>query len=84
MNILIVYHMKAGISMNDDRINELMKNIRNNPSPSQEQINDFIGKNLTASQAEAIQNVLKNPQLIKNLLSSPQAKQLLEKLGKGD
>lgn len=70
--------------MNDDRINELMKNIRNNPTPTKEQVNDFIGKNLTQSQADAIQNILKNPQLIKSLLSSPQAKQLLEKFGKGD
>lgn len=70
--------------MNDDRINELMKNIRNNPTPTCDQVNDFIGKNLTQSQADAIQNILKNPQLIKSLLSSPQAKQLLEKFGKGD
>lgn len=81
MNMLIVYHMKAGISMNDDRINELMKNIKSNPSPSSDSVNDFIQKNLTKSQADAVQNVLKNPQLIKDILATPQAKQLFERLG---
>lgn len=67
--------------MNDDRINELIKSIKNDPSPSKQSVDDFISKNLTDSQASAVQNVLKNPQLIRDLLSSPQAKQLIEKLG---
>lgn len=67
--------------MNDDRINELMKNIKSNPSPSSDSVNDFIQKNLTKSQADAVQNVLKNPQLIKDILATPQAKQLFERLG---
>ena len=69
--------------MNDERINELIGNIKSNPSPTNEAVNDFIEKNLTRSQADAVQNVLKNPQLIKELLGSPQARQLFEKLGKG-
>lgn len=69
--------------MNDERINELMKNISSDKAPSKDAVNDFIGRNLTESQAAAVQNVLKNPQLIKDLLSSPQAKQLFERFGKG-
>lgn len=66
--------------MNDDRINGLIENIKNNPSPSQEAVNDFIKNNLTDSQAQAVQNVMKNPGLLKSILQSPQAKQLIEKL----
>lgn len=73
-----VYHTKAGNAMNDDRINELMDNINSNPTPSKEAVNEFIEKNLSSSQAQAVQNVLKNPGLIKTLLQSPQAKQLIE------
>lgn len=68
--------------MNDERINELMGNIKKNPSPSNEAVNEFIEKNLSRSQADAVKSVLKNPQLIKNLLNTPQAKQLLDRLGK--
>ena len=68
--------------MNDERINKLVENIKNDPSPSGKAVNDFIEKNLTESQANAIQNVLKNPGLINSILDSPQAKQILERLGK--
>lgn len=65
--------------MNDDRMNEIIDNINSNPSPSREAVDEFIKNNLTTSQAEAVKNVLKNPQLLKSILQSPQAKELLER-----
>lgn len=71
--------------MNDDRINELIGNIKNDTLPSKEAVDDFINSNLTASQANAVQNILKNPQLIRDILQSPQARKILDRLGgKGD
>lgn len=65
--------------MNDDRMNEIIDNINSSPSPSREAVDEFIKNNLTTSQAEAVKNVLKNPQLLKSILQSPQAKELLER-----
>lgn len=68
--------------MDNGKLGELLESIKKDPSSSNEAVNDFIDKNLSSSQANAIQNVLKNPQLIKDILESPRAKQLLEMLGR--
>ena len=65
--------------MNDNRMNEIIDNINSNPTPSKETVDEFIKNNLTSSQAQAVKNVLKNPQLLKNIMQSPQAKELLER-----
>ncbi len=43
-------------------------------------INGFIDKNLTSQQAQALNRALENPEQIKALLNSPQAKALIKKL----
>ena len=46
-------------------------------------VNDFINEHLNEKQADALKNVMKNPELIKSILSSPQAKKIIEKLSQG-
>lgn len=40
----------------------------------------FLKKHLSDSQAKAIKNVLSNPELLKNILNSQKAKDIMEKL----
>ena len=46
-------------------------------------VDEFAKKHLNEKQTAALKQAMKDPQLIKSILSSPQAKKLLEKL-KGD
>lgn len=46
-------------------------------------INDFIDKNLNEQQTQALNRALENPELIKGLLSSPQAQALVKKIISG-
>lgn len=66
--------------MDKDKLNELMAKINAKEADTPEAVNDFINKNLTPSQAATVNKFLQNPQMISRLLSSEQAKQLLEKL----
>lgn len=68
--------------MDKNQYNELLNNIKNGNEASPDAIEDFVSRNLSASQATALNNVLKNPDLIKQLLQSPQARSLMEKFGK--
>ena len=66
--------------MDNDRLNDLLAKIKGKEEDTPEAVNDFINKNLTPSQAATVNKFLHNPQMISRLLSSEQAKQLLEKL----
>lgn len=66
--------------MDNSTLNELMKKIKNKESSSPQEVDDFINKNLTPSQAATVNKILQDPQMISRLLSSEQAKQLLGRL----
>ncbi len=66
--------------MDSNQINDLINKIKNDPAPSEKSVNDFINQNLSPAQAGMLGNVLQNPQMLKELLASPQAKQLMDML----
>lgn len=68
--------------MDKNQYNELLNNIKSGNEASPSAVEDFINRNLSSSQAAALNNVLKNPDLIKQLLQSKEAKSLMEKFGK--
>lgn len=68
--------------MDSNQINDFINKMKNEPAPSESSINDFINRNLTPAQTSMLNDVLKNPQTVKELLSSPQAKQLMDMLTK--
>ena len=70
--------------MDKNQYNELLNNIKNGNEASPGAVEDFINRNLSPSQATALTNALKNPDLIKQLLQSKEAKSLMEKFGKKD
>ena len=68
--------------MDKSQYNELLNNIKNGSEATPNALEDFINRNLSANQAAAVNNVLKNPDLINQLLQSKEARSLMEKFGK--
>lgn len=66
--------------MENNQINELMNKIARGDGADQKSVNDFINKNLSPSQAKTVNSLLQNPELIKQLLESEQARKLLDRL----
>ena len=67
---------------NNDKIdvNELMKKAKNSENlNTNEGINDFISKNLSEEQANAVKNLLQDEEKTKALLNSDAAKALFNK-----
>lgn len=74
---------------NNDKIdvNELMKKAKNSENlNTNEGINDFISKNLSEEQANAVKNLLQDEEKTKALLNSDAAKAIFNKFfgGKND
>lgn len=66
--------------MDNNQINELMNKITKGKPDDQKSVNDFINNNLSPSQAKTVNSLLQNPELIKQLLESEQARKLLDRL----
>lgn len=66
--------------MENNQINELMNKIKKGESDDSQSVNDFINNNLSPSQAKTVNSLLQNPELIKQLLESEQARKLLDRL----
>lgn len=66
--------------MENNQINELMNKIKKGESDDSQAVNDFINNNLSPSQAKTVNSLLQNPELIKQLLESEQARKLLDRL----
>lgn len=66
--------------MENNQINELMNKIKKGESDDSQTVNDFINNNLSPSQAKTVNSLLQNPELIKQLLESEQARKLLDRL----
>ena len=64
-----------------DNIDEIINKVKNNSSEENKKMVEGIINNLSESQSRTVQNVLSDKELIKKLLSSEQAKNLIKKLG---
>lgn len=69
--------------LSSQQLNEMISSLKNTNSTDKVDVNDFVNKHLNEKQADALQNVMKNPELIKSILSSPQAKRIIEKFSQG-
>lgn len=56
---------------------QMMKKGKGNP----ESLKKILNESLSAGQKEAVSKIMSDPQKLKEMLSSPQAKQLIEKFG---
>lgn len=65
---------------------ELVNKARGNDTATQQDVNDFINKNLTDSQAQAVKDLLSDEEKTRALLNSDAAKSLFNKFfgGKGN
>ena len=64
-----------------DNIDEIINNVRNNSDSENKKLAEDIMKNLSESQSRTLQRVLADKALMNKLLSSDQAKKLMNKLG---
>lgn len=64
-----------------DNIDEIINNVRKNSESENKKLAEDIMKNLSESQSQALQRVLSDKALMNKLLSSDQAKKLMNKLG---
>lgn len=63
-------------------MNELLKKVpteKGTSDISKEQVDDFINKNLTDSQAKAVRDLLSDPEKTKAVLNSDAAKKIFKK-----
>lgn len=71
--------MDKGAKINKEQLESLLKKISSSQEPKTD-INEFAEKNLTPEQNRALGKALQNPELIKTLLASPQAKAFMKKI----
>ena len=64
-----------------DNIDEIINKVKSNSSAENKKIVEGLINNLSESQSHTVQNILSDKELIKKLLSSEQAKNLINKLG---
>lgn len=69
--------------LSNEQISELFSFLKSDKKDERESVDSFVKEHLSNEQAAALQNALKNPAMIKMLLSSPQAKKLIEKFNQG-
>ncbi len=65
--------------MKNDKFNEFIEKAQSECGDSPDAVNDFINRTLTPEQVARFGKLLNDPQLISRLMSSEQAKQLMEK-----
>lgn len=71
--------MDNEIKMNPEKINELFDKAKEKEKGGILDVGSFIDENLSPSDAEKLKSAMKNPKLIKSILSSPQAQKFFEK-----
>lgn len=64
-----------------DNIDEIINKVKSNSSAENKKMVEGLINNLSESQSHTVQNILSDKELIKKLLSSEQAKNLINKLG---
>lgn len=70
-------------NLSKEQLDALLSDFIKSKDSDKVNIEEFARKHLNEKQTEVLKRTMKNPELIKSILSSPQAKKLLEKL-KGD
>lgn len=70
-------------NLNDGKINELFKKAKSEEKKGVLDVGAFIDENLSESDAQKLKSALKDPKLIKSILSSPQAQKFFERFSKG-
>lgn len=69
----------------NERINELFQKAKEKEKGGVLNVGSFIDENLSPSDAQKLKSAMKDPKLIKSILSSPQAQKFFEKFsGKGN
>ncbi len=72
--------MDNEIKLSEEQIKNLISNLKSVDKDKKTDIAEFAKQNLNERQAQMLKNAMKNPKIIGAMLSSPQMKQLLEKL----
>ena len=71
--------------MTNEQINELFRKAKEKEKGGVLNVSSFIDENLSPEDAQKLKNAMKDPKLIKSILSSPQAQKFFEKFsGKGN
>ena len=70
-------------NLTKDQINAILSEFKKSKGTGEINVDEFAKKHLNEKQSSALKQAMSDPQTIKSILSSPQAKKLLEKL-KGD
>ena len=70
-------------NLTKEQLNAILSEFKQSKETDNVNVDEFAKKHLNEKQTAALKQAMKDPQLIKSILSSPQAKKLLEKL-KGD
>ena len=69
----------------NEKINELFQKAKEKEKGGVLNVGSFIDENLSPSDAQNLKSAMKDPKLIKSILSSPQAQKFFEKFsGKGN
>ncbi|MGN1418204.1 MAG: hypothetical protein ACI4W6_02635 [Acutalibacteraceae bacterium] len=66
--------------LTDEQIKKLISDFKKTTADGQTDVDAFTKSHLTKSQAAAFKKLLSNPQLIKTILASDKAKQILQQL----
>lgn len=75
--------MDKETNLSKEQLDALISDFNQSKETDKVNVDEFARKHLNEKQTEALKKAMKNPELIKSILSSPQAKKLIEKL-KGD
>ena len=71
--------------MTNEQINELFRKAKEKERGGVLNVSSFIDENLSPEDAQKLKSAMKDPKLIKSILSSPQAQKFFEKFsGKGN
>ena len=70
-------------NLSKEQMNSILSELKKTKETDRVNVDEFAKKHLNEKQTAALKQAMKNPELIKSILSSPQAKKFLERL-KGD
>lgn len=73
--------MQNGTNLSKEMLNSLFQMMKKGKG-GQESVKSILEKSLNDSQRQAVSQILSDPQKIKELLSSPEAQELMRKFGK--
>ena len=72
-------------NLNSEKIGKLFEKAKQKEKSGVLDVGSFIDENLSPSDAQKLKSAMKDPKLIKSILSSPQAQKFFEKFsGKGN